>query len=257
MFEKIPQNQLPLFALLMLVVANIACGAVTFGPTPTPAPTPTPSRTEQHMTYANTLRSAIDSFEASRNDVSAQIAFVSNKISEMSGENTNQQSETQTNGDQNDANVNNSESNSTDEGASLAIMWENEWVKVHTKFNDLSQRFQTIKTAAGNYFQELDKITETITNAEIKALEQEKNRQLKEEWNTAYEQAASDLGALDGLINEGDDFEKRLQLALLRAELSDSIVQLQEVSIEAQNLLTELGQLTIEGRKLVPGQSGL
>jgi len=238
--------------VIAIVIFVFLASNATFAPTPTPTPAPTLSNTEQHLTYATTLRGAIDSFEDSRNNTSEKISEISTKINGIINENTS----TQNNVEQT-VNISTTDnySDTKIEISSLAQMWETEWIEVHNRFGNLRSDFQQIGTASESYFQELDKITEAIKDAQIKATEQEKNQKLREEWDAAYTQASSDLSALDELINRGDDFEKILQLAALRATLSENIIQLQEISTEAQNLLVELGQLTVEGRRLILGQS--
>lgn len=260
MNEKTFSSWSPVLALLMLVAASIACNALV------PTATPTPSQTEQNMVYANALRNAVDSFEASRNEASSQIAEISAKVAEATRNRSAVQTTKEAVDDQksNDTVIaatktpTDSQIDSTvDLTMQLSIMWEAEWLGVHTKFKTLSERFNSIGVAADNYFQQLDDITESITDPQIKTLEQEKNRQLREKWDTVHQQAAADLAALGNLINRGDDFEKVIQLYVLRASVGEGIVQLQEISTEAQRLLKQMEQLTVEGRKLITGDAGL
>lgn len=250
----------------ILMLLTLLVGKIDFSSLRTIISTRTPSQTEKHLQYASMLRDAVDAFESSRNDASNQIAMVADQISEVTeninGAGLNDNREEAARGNATEVSSSNAisedkENKLTIEFEELAIMWETEWVEVHSKFDSLSKRFVAIGAAADDYFKQLNSITESIVDSEIKFLEQEKNRQLYDEWNAAYKQAAADLEALEILIDRGDDFEKILQLAALRVTISEDIVQVQEISVEAQSLLAQLGQLTVEGHKLIRGQSDM
>ena len=231
------KERLWVIALCLITLISAACGNAG-------------SKTERALQYADALQAAVDAFEQARLETSTRLEETSSKVNAAVVQASVAPPAELDRGTTTAPEAEPARAKLT----GLADIWASEWQAVHAKFTTLEDTFSVVGQRSYDYFAELDAITEGIGNPGIKAAEAEKNRQLKEAWTAAYVQASDDLGKLRGLVLVGDDFEVVLTLEQMRITLHEDIRQLEVVSAQAQDLLHQLEQLTIEGRHLTGGQ---
>ena len=78
---------------------------------------------------------------------------------------------------------------------------------------------------------------------------------LKTNWVTANNDANKHIKSLSQVIQAGDDFQKTMLGATLRARPEGSIDNIKRILEEARPLLNDLIKLTTEGLNLVPNSN--
>lgn len=205
-----------LFILIPLSVAVGGClpflgGAVTY--------------TASAITIVEALSRTISAFEASRVEASATIASTTQSVKEM---------------------LDTSEPDL--KGASEA--WESTWKNVHPFITQLEADFDEVSISSGDYFKLLNELEGKIANPQFQEAEKRRNEQLRAAWDEAYNEAVDDIKNLKQLVSDGDDLQLMLIAGVIRARLEQNIGVVDSISRRAQDLLNDLQQLTIEGRKL-------
>lgn len=184
------------------------------------------TNTEKVIEYADNLQTAISNFESTRGDLADDIGDGTKEIVESMGQ-------------------------EHPEVRTVAISWEKKWGAVKTRFADLESDLSNVGEQSQEYFTELENTADAIGDTSLKASEQDKNKRLKSKWTKAFEKATLDIQKLRQLIREGDDFQQVLIGAALRQKLEQNIENLKQLSHRAGEMLKNLENLTIEGRRLV------
>jgi len=211
---------------LPLVVIAVACAPSNQPDSQTNSiPTKPKTETEKTFEYADELKKSVEEFESSRKDTA-------NGINE-SGKAAKAISKTE-----------------KAELRGAARDWEDRWVKVKAQVKAMSDKLQQVCQKSLAYFDQLDKISGSISDANLRQNELGKNQALKDKWTKTYQAAAAEVNKLNALLVKGDDFHKILLGAAIRSELEKNIRVIEDVAAEASKVLAELSTLTEEGRKL-------
>lgn len=187
------------------------------------------SKTDLALSFGDTLKSSIDAFENDRQKTStsiAEAAEITNK--ELQKEKVDLRS--------------------------VAKRWESDWDGVATKVKKLERDCNKVGRDAQNYFDELDKLASNMSDDNNKRAEAEKNKNLKTQWESAYQKAKEDIENLKNIKIKGDDFHNRLLMEELRGRLEQSIDVLHDISTQAASILSQLQNLTREGNNLLPAK---
>lgn len=223
--------------LIILLLIGIGCSQSSL------------TKTEEALEYADALLQAVEAFESARGKTAAHINESTTDVTTMT-----RKMESNASLPENiDKKPISTTIPITIELPDIAKTWEERWIIVHSQYDTLETTFSEVGTRSITYFEHLETITAEITDDDLRTAEESKNHVLKSNWTTAYEQASADIAELRGLIVKGDDFERILRLAAMRASLEEDILQLQAISEQAQVLLIDLEQLTVEGRRLTSG----
>jgi len=130
--------------------------------------------------------------------------------------------------------------------------WAIRWDTVKEKFDDLNDYFLEVIQSSDQYFDKLFEIANKIQNEELRNGEIESNTKLKNDWIKVLKETKINIDKLKVLIQEGDDFYRVLLGASIREKLTENIGELNNISLKAEKLLSELQNLTEEGKKLAP-----
>ncbi len=182
--------------------------------------------TEKSLRYADNLKEAIDKFESSRQKVAKHVSTASEKATtELAKE---------------DPDV-----------GRAARDWEQEWNDINKRFQDLEERFSEVGNTSENYFAQLDELSKGIESEGLRLSELRKNRALREQYAAAYEDAARNIDKIRVVLREGNDYHRVLVASSMRQKISQNIDELRQISERAQQIVAELEQFTIEGKKLI------
>ncbi len=182
--------------------------------------------TEKSLRYADNLKDAIDKFESSRQKVAKHVSTASEKATtELSKENP-------------------------DVGRA-ARDWEQEWNDINKRFKDLEERFSQVGNTSEKYFEQLDELSKGIESEGLRQSELSKNQALREQYAVAYEDAARNIDKIREVLREGNDYHRVLVASSMRQKISQNIDELRQISERAQQIVAELEQFTIEGKKLI------
>ena len=184
----------------------------------------------QVVKHAGTFRNKIDKYEASRSQTQYDIDKTAQRTIK-------------------------SLSSKTPDFGNISKYWELEWKVVHSHYEQLEKNFTKIGIASKEYFEILDNIANDIIDPKMKQAEFKKNQELKTNWVTANNAAAKHIKSLSQVIQAGDDFQKTMLGATLRARPEGSIDNISRILEKARPLLNDLIKLTTEGLNLVPNSN--
>lgn len=184
------------------------------------------SMTEKSLNYGDNLKDAITKYENSRQKFSQEV--------NESVSSTNKKLEKE------DPKL-----------SEVAHDWEKRWDEVHKSFNRLEKHFSKVGESSQEYFDKLEELSSGINNDSIRREELSKNRQLKERWTKAYEEAAGKFDKIRKVLKEGNDYQRILVASSVRQKIEKNIHELDKISIKANKILKELKTFTIEGKKLI------
>jgi len=184
--------------------------------------------TEKAIEYADSLQDAIEEFEDSRTEINKEI---------------NQSTATT---------MTDLEMIKNSSLKDVVKQWAIRWDTVKEKFDDLNDYFLEVIQSSDQYFDKLFEIANKIQNEELRNGEIESNTKLKNDWIKVLKETKINIDKLKVLIQEGDDFYRVLLGASIREKLTENIGELNNISLKAEKLLSELQNLTEEGKKLAP-----
>lgn len=184
------------------------------------------SLTKKSLSYGDNLKSAIENFEGARHEFAQNVTeSVENTSANLSKENS--------------------------ELLEVAIDWEEKWNDIQNRFQKLEKEFSVVGQVSEQYFNQLHELSAGINDRKIKASEIQKNEALKNEWTVAFVKASNDIQKIRDVLIEGNDFHRVLVASSIRQKIETNIIELESISIRANNILNELEKFTIEGKKLV------
>lgn len=144
----------------------------------------------------------------------------------------------------------------TDEDPNLpkiAKDWEIEWGKIQKRYKKLHEDFDKVGTNSTEYFNQLDDLSGSINDTQLKTQELEKNKELRKKWDSSYVKASSSITKVDEVLKSGNDFHMVLVASSIRQKLEQNVVELERISEQAKTLLKDLEAFTEAGRALVEG----
>ena len=137
----------------------------------------------------------------------------------------------------------------------IAAEWEERWRIVEQQADTIETRFAEVQESANSYWARVEAITAGIGDEELREREAKKNAAAKEAWNEVHEKAAAQIGQIQQLRSEGQDFLRVLQLAAMREDLGRHTAELESISEVAEAVLKELETLSEDGKNLIQSES--
>lgn len=133
----------------------------------------------------------------------------------------------------------------------IALEWEQNWKKVNEQTAELEKRFKDVEIASNKYWETLERVTNAIGDAKLREQEKKKNRDAKQKWDEAYQNAKKQIDKARALRDKGNDFHKLMIAAALRRQLAEYTATLDSIAQEAESLLKSLEALTEQGKSIV------
>lgn len=129
--------------------------------------------------------------------------------------------------------------------------WREDWDAVHEEVDLLATRYAEVAARTVGYFHHLDAQTANISNADLRAEEQERNDEIHASWRNTAGDATQALRTLRANLNSGDDLYVTMLNASLRSGFDTHVERLRALSEEMQSALASLEAITSEGEALV------
>ena len=124
--------------------------------------------------------------------------------------------------------------------SAIAKDWEVKRLDMVGNASDLKGKFADLTSKAVAYWAALNEITSEITDSEKRKIEQQKNGELRAQWDSAYTNARTKIAAIDSIQGKSEDIGRLLAISAMRADLNQYVVELNAMSKEADNLLASL-----------------
>ena len=113
--------------------------------------------------------------------------------------------------------------------------------------------FDRVGKNSDAYFKQLNDLSESINNEDLKSKELAKNAELKNRWMSTYQEAAVSVEKVTEVLNSGNDFHMVLVASSIRQKLEQNVDELKVIATQAKTLLADLEAFTIAGKELVEG----
>lgn len=137
----------------------------------------------------------------------------------------------------------------------VAERFESDWSEILQRYALLRQRHRELRDLGEARFEEINRITASITNESLRLEEERKNAAAWQSWLSALEDSSRRLRELELQLQAGEDFAKVLVLAAARGESRQDVAQLEALGRQTQLLLSDLREVVLVGRRLF--QNGL
>ncbi|MEM8526749.1 MAG: hypothetical protein AAGG68_19065 [Bacteroidota bacterium] len=131
--------------------------------------------------------------------------------------------------------------------------FEKEWTSIQNRYKKLKGDFEKVGTSSEAYFNQLNELSGSIGNENLRKEELAKNKSLRATWNKTYKEAAVNIEKVTTVLEEGNDFHMVLVASSIRQKLEQNVDELNRIAAQAKTLLSDLEVFTEEGRKLVEG----
>ncbi len=131
--------------------------------------------------------------------------------------------------------------------------FEKEWRSIMNRYDKLKKDFANIDKSSTAYFDELNSLSGSINNEELRKSELAQNKQLEIKWKATFDEADKAINKVTAVLENGNDFHMVLVASSIRQKLEQNVESLKNMSVQAKLLLADLEVFTDEGRKLVKG----
>lgn len=122
----------------------------------------------------------------------------------------------------------------------IALFWEENWDNIHEQFKPLEAQLKQIEVTTNQYFQKLDENNNKISDVNLKLADKEKTLQLKARWLVEYSKASNNINDVRLMLRKGNDYIQLLRNIALREEVEKSITDLNNISIQAENIASSI-----------------
>ncbi|PEN05791.1 hypothetical protein CRI93_11860 [Longimonas halophila] len=129
--------------------------------------------------------------------------------------------------------------------------WREDWDAVREEVDLLATRYAEVAARTVGYFHHLDAQTANISNADLRAEEQERNDEIHESWRSTASEATHALRTLRANLKNGDDLYVTMLNASLRSGFDTHVERLRALGEETHAALESLESITSEGEALV------
>jgi hypothetical protein len=184
------------------------------------------SETQKSLNYAEDLKSKIDKFESSRQNLADNLSNATDKIDKQA--------------EKENPNV-----------SDVAKDWEAQINQTRQDFDGLEASFSEVGKSSEEYFKRLDEVTQVIQDPKIKASEQKKNQAIKDKYTGAYSDAVDQINKVREVLKEGGDYQQVLIASSMRQKIDKNITELKQISDKAKAILAQLQNFSIEGKKMI------
>lgn len=118
----------------------------------------------------------------------------------------------------------------------LGKYWEKYWGEIHSDYRGLQVKLLETNRVSQEYFSELEKNNQLISNQELKADDLKKTVELKKVYEKEYNLAVESLNKAQKVLKEGDDIMLILRNNVLRSSLQSQISVLKNIKDESDRL---------------------
>jgi len=184
------------------------------------------TQTKKYLEYGNDLNSAIEEFEDNRQTYSAHLTGIAQQTTTDLKEGTRPVNQ-------------------------VAENWEVEWNRLTKQLETIKDDFEEVGHTSNEYFVNLNELAGNILDEKLKKEELRKNRELRERWTIAYQDAARSIKKIEKVMFDGNDFYNVLVASSIRQQVEGDIGELEAITVRALKLLGELEDFSNEGKKLI------
>lgn len=188
------------------------------------------TQTKKYLEYGNDLNSAIEEFEDNRQTYSTQLTSIAQQ--------------TTSNLKEGNRPVN-----------QVAENWEVQWNRLNKQLETLKSDFDAVGQTSNEYFVNLNELAGNILDDKLRKEETRKNRELRDRWTIAYQDAARSIQKIEKVMFDGNDFYNVLVASSIRQQVEGDISELETITVRALKLLGELEDFSNEGKKLIGASS--
>ncbi len=132
--------------------------------------------------------------------------------------------------------------------------FEKEWRSIMSRYNKLKSDFDAVGKSSQEYFGQLNELSGSINNTELRDSELQKNKELEARWQKTYQRAGASIEKITTVLESGNDFHMVLVASSIRQKLEQNVAELNNMAEQAKVLLADLEVFTQAGRDLVEGE---
>lgn len=139
------------------------------------------------------------------------------------------------------------------EGKSLTVIanfWEKHWLQVNEDYLELRHSLTEVKSKSEEYFLALEKSNTEILNDSLRTDDINKTHRLRADWQTEYNKALLNLENVEKMLISGNDYKIILRNAAGRAELLNTISELQNIAIQAHKLSISIESFELSAKNI-------
>jgi len=129
--------------------------------------------------------------------------------------------------------------------------FEKEWRSIMNRYEKLKKNFSDIGDSSQAYFDELNSLSSSINNAELRSSELAANKELQVKWDKTYQEADIAINKVTKVLEDGNDFHMVLVASSIRQKLEQNVEDLKNMSEQAKVLLADLQVFSEKGREIV------
>lgn len=129
--------------------------------------------------------------------------------------------------------------------------FEKEWRSIMNRYEKLKKNFSDIGDSSQAYFDELNSLSSSINNAELRSSELAANKELQVKWDKTYQEADIAINKVTKVLEDGNDFHMVLVASSIRQKLEQNVEDLNNMSEQAKVLLADLQVFSEKGREIV------
>lgn len=132
--------------------------------------------------------------------------------------------------------------------------FEKEWRSIMSRYNKLKNDYEAVGTSSRAYFEELNGLSNSINNEELRVQELQKNKELEVKWQSTFKTAGASIDKITTVLEAGNDFHMVLVASSIRQKLEQNVDELNNMAEQAKVLLSDLEVFTQAGKDLVAGE---
>jgi len=129
--------------------------------------------------------------------------------------------------------------------------FEKEWRSIMNRYDKLKKNFGDIGDSSQAYFDELNSLSSSINNTELRQSELAANKELQVKWDKTYQEADIAINKVTKVLEDGNDFHMVLVASSIRQKLEQNVQDLKNMSEQAKVLLADLKVFSDKGREIV------
>ncbi len=133
--------------------------------------------------------------------------------------------------------------------------FEKEWRSIMNRYDKMKKDFNDIGESSEAYFGELNSLSSSINNPELRKSELAANKEVRVKWDKTYQEADIAINKVTKVLEDGNDFHMVLVASSIRQKLEQNVQDLKKMSEQAKVLLGDLQVFSQKGREIVEQQS--
>jgi hypothetical protein len=137
------------------------------------------------------------------------------------------------------------------ETAAFAEEWKGHWDDIEAEVKKLKRELDRVQKAGDKQLRKMDEVAKSINDRHTRANELAKNADLARRWSITMQVAKANVKKMEGQVVAARDIYKVLKLASMRSKTENKMAEIRALNGQVKATLTELEQVTAEGRALV------